>query len=270
MLNSSSALQVRALIVFTLVLCVHAAPSWAAKEAPHANVGQSIAHPLTRFDLRLKYQDLHGNQEASLLEARLERPFQFENKWTLNARLSMTGWWSDISHDADDGAEYHIGTGDLHTQLFFIAPAMGRTSIGFGVRNYFPVATEDQFGFGKYRMAPFFVVQRQSTWLPAGSFYGLGIRNEFSIAGDRRHEDVNRLQIVPSLTVVLPRQSFVTLFPEIVIDWERDNGAFVPLDVEVGRKYAPDRAASLRLQVPLINDLDSYDWTLEVRWSMFF
>ena len=81
---------------------------------------------------------------------------------------------------------------------------------------------------------------------------------------------MNELQIVPVLTVLLPRQSFVTLFPEITVDWEHDNHVFVPFDLEVGRKYASDRAASLRLQLPLVNQTHAYEWVLEARWSFFF
>lgn len=234
------------------------------------NVGQSIAHPLSRFDLRFKYEQFRGGDQAEIMEARLERPFDLPNAWKLNTRVSMTGWVSDLpSADNPDGGTV-VGTGDLQTQLFFIAPPVGATTIGFGWRNYFPLASADQFGKGAYRMAPLLVVQRQASWLPAGSFFGLGVRNDFSISADRAHPKVNELQIVPIVTVLLPHQSFVTLFPEIVIDWEHDNHAFVPFDFEVGRKYASDRAASIRLQVPLVNQTHAYEWAVEARWSWFF
>lgn len=253
-----------------VVLCVASACCAGAPLEHKNNVGQSIAHPLARFDLRLRYQDMPGHAEGTLLEARLDKPLPLIKGWTLNTRLNLTGWISDLAGSDNPSAHYVAGMGDLYTQLFLVAPALGQTSVGFGTRSYFPTAGQDQFGFGKYRLAPFVVVQRELTSLPAGSFYGLGLRNEFSFAGDDAREDINRLQIVPILTLAFPQQTFVTLFPEIVIDWQRDNGVFLPFDIEVGRKYAADRAVSLRMQVPLMNEVHNYDWTVEARWSMFF
>ena len=234
------------------------------------NVGQSVAHPLSRFDLRVRYMAFEDHKEAEVLEARLEHPVDLEGGWKLNTRVVLSGWVTDFPSGDNRGADYSAGVGDLYTQLFFIAPAIGATTIAVGWRNYFPTASEDQFGKGKYRCAPLVVVQRAANWISPGSFYGLGLRNDFSFAGDRAHRKVNELQVVPVVTVMLPHQSFVTLFPERVIDWQQDNRLFVPLDVEVGRKYAANRAASLRLQVPLLNELQPYEWAVEARWSVFF
>ena len=243
----------------------------AASDRPHGeNLGQNPAHPVSRFDLRAKYEDLPGGFEATVFEARLEHPFALPRGWTLNARAQFKGWVGNpVSGDNPDGA-YSAAAGDTMTQLFLIAPAAGRTIVGFGLRNFFPTAGADQFGLGRWRVAPFVVVQRPADWLPAGSFYGLGLRHESSVGGPHDRPDVDQLQIVPIVTVVLPRQAFVTLFPEIIVDWEHDGGVLVPFDLECGRKYAPDRAVSLRLQAPFADDLDSYDWTLEARWSLFF
>ena len=239
-------------------------------ERHDVNVGQSVAHPLSRFDLRARYMAFEGDSEAEIVEARLEHPVSLDAGWTLNTRVVVAGWVTNLSSHDNRRGDYSAGIGDLSTQLFLIAPTAGKTTLGFGLRNNFPTAGADQFGRGKYRVAPLLVVQRSANWISPGSFYGLGIRNDFSIAGDHGHRKVNELQLVPIVTVLLPQQSFVTLFPEIVIDWELDNRVFVPLDLEVGRKYAANQAASLRMQLPLVNDLHNYEWTMELRWSLFF
>ena len=257
-------------VLALLCSCGVAAGAARAATEQDANVGQSVAHPLSRFDLRVRYMAFEGDREAELVEARLEHPFSVAAGWKLNTRVVLAGWVTDFpSHDNREG-DYSAGIGDLYTQLFFIAPSAGDTSIGFGVRNYFPTAGEDQFGKGKYRVAPLVVVQRMANAISPGSFFGLGLRNDFSVAGDHAHRKVNELQIVPVLTVMLPHQSFVTLFPEIVVDWQQHNRVFVPFDLEVGRKYAANQAASVRLQLPLVNELRNYEWTMELRWSMFF
>lgn len=251
-------------LLSSLALTAPAAPG------PDANTGQSVAHPLSRFDLRLRYMAFEGDQQAELIEARVEHPFALASGWKLNTRMVIAGWVTDVPSTDNRSGQYSAGIGDLATQLFFIAPSAGDTTLGFGLRNSFPTAGADQFGRGKYRVAPLVVVQRTANWISPGSFYGLGLRNDFSVAGDHGHRDVNELQLVPVVTLALPRQSFITLFPEIVIDWEQHNRVFVPFDVEVGRKYAAQQAASLRVQVPLLNELHTYEWTMELRWSMFF
>ena len=251
-------------------LCLVLATGQAYAVQPRDNVGQSIAHPLTRADLRLKYFDFAHQRRGLQMDARVERPFDLAHGWKVTARVSMTGWISDEPSSDNPRGDVEAGTGDLFTQVFFVAPPLGLNTLGFGGRNFFPTAGAEQFGRSRYRFAPFVVYQRQSTVLPAGSFYGLGVRYEFSYAGDRDFDKVDELQVVPVLTVLLPRQTFITLFPEIVIDFEHGEGAFVPLDLEFGRKYTPNRAASVRMQVPLKDDLERYDWAVELRWSMFF
>lgn len=251
------------------VLCLHPA-ALSAAGGHENNVGQSVAHPVSRFDLRVRYMAFAGDSAAEVLEARLEHPFDLAAGWKLNTRVVMSAWVTDFPSGDNRAGDYTAGTGDLYTQLFLIAPSIGDTSIGFGWRNYFPSAGEDQFGKGKYRCAPLVVVQRMANWISPGSFYGLGLRNDFSVAGDRAHRNINELQVVPVVTVMLPRQSFVSVFPEIVIDWQQDNRLFVPLDLEVGRKYAANQVGSVRVQLPLVNELHNYEWTLEFRWSMFF
>lgn len=264
--------RVRGAAVLTLLLHGLGLTAGLARAAePHdANVGQSVAHPLSRFDLRVRYMAFEADSGAEVVEARIEHPVSLAAGWKLNTRVVIAGWVTDLpSHDNRDG-DQSAGVGDLSTQLFFIAPNTGETTIGFGLRNNFPTAGADQFGKGKYRVAPLLVIQRTADWISPGSFYGLGVRNDFSVAGDHGHRKVNELQLVPVLTVMLPRQSFVTFFPEIVIDWELDNRVFVPIDVEVGRKYAANQAASVRVQLPLVNELHNYEWTMELRWSLFF
>ena len=250
--------------------CGLAAEAARAADGQDANVGQSVAHPLSRFDLRVRYMAFAGDRDAQLVEARLEHPFSLAAGWKLNTRTVIAGWVTDFPSRDNHNGDYSAGIGDFYTQLFFIAPSAGDTSLGFGLRNYFPTAGEDQFGKGKYRLAPLVVVQRMANWISPGSFYGVGLRNDFSVAGDHAHRKVNELQLVPVLTVMLPHQSFVTLFPEIVVDWQQHNRVFVPFDLEVGRKYAAHQAASVRLQLPLVNELHTYEWTMELRWSMFF
>ena len=119
----------RALCLSTVV----SMPSAQAADEHQDNVGQSVAHPLSRFDLRFKYMDFAGDQAATVMEARFEHPFDLPRNWKLNTRVNLSGWVGDLrSRDNLDG-RVEAGTGDLYTQLFFIAPPIGRTSIAFEI-----------------------------------------------------------------------------------------------------------------------------------------
>ena len=53
------------------------------------NMGQDITKPLTRFDLRLKYQDLPNDKTAEYMTLRMDKPFVLENKWVLGTRFDV-------------------------------------------------------------------------------------------------------------------------------------------------------------------------------------
>ena len=241
-----------------------------AGDEVHENLGQSAAHPLSRFDLRTKYANLTAGRAAMVLTARLDRPFRLRSGWKLNTRVNMTGIVSDLPSSDNPAGDVIAGTGDLFTQLLLIMPKVGNTSFGFGGRFSFPTAAQDQLGSGKYRIAPIALALHFPGWMSAGSFFGLGLRNELSYTGDGDREDVNELQLVPIVNIALPDSAFLSFFPHIRVDWEHDNRVFVPMDIEYGRKFTANRAASLRFQVPIIDDLDPYDWAIEARFSFFF
>ncbi len=75
---------------------------------------------------------------------------------------------------------------------------------------------------------------------------------------------------MPILNLALPDSAFLSFFPQIRFDREHDNGLFVPLDIEYGRKFSKNLAAGPRLELPVLDDLPPYDWTIEARLSFFF
>jgi hypothetical protein len=45
---------------------------------------------------------------------------------------------------------------------------------------------------------------------------------------------------------------------------------FVPADVMIGKKFGSSMVASLQLEVPIVDDLPSYNVKLEARIGFFF
>lgn len=234
------------------------------------NLGQNATRPRSRLDLRIKYQQIKSDVELVKLTARFDQPFAIGNGWKLNTRVSQGFFFSDLPSSDNIDRETEEGFGDLLTQAFFIPPSDGNISFGFGLRAVFPTATQDQSGSGKYSLVPIGVMLYFPTWLPAGSFIGLGIRDEIGFGGDGDRADIHELQIVPVVNIRLPRKSFVSFFPTIRRDWKDDQDVFFPFDLEFGRAIGKGKVWSLRLQAPMVNEQNRYDWTLEARVTFLF
>jgi hypothetical protein len=234
------------------------------------NLGQTATRPRSRLDLRVKYQQINSDVELVKLTARVDHPISIGNGWILNTRVSQGFFFSDLPSSDNLDREMEEGFGDLLTQAFFIPPSNGNVSFGFGLRAVFPTATQDQLSRGKYRLVPIGVILHFPTWLPRGSFVGLGIRDEIGFGGDADRDDFHELQIVPVANIRLPGNSFVSFFPTIRRDWKGDHDMFFPFDLEFGRAIGKGKVGSLRLQAPMINEQNRYDWTLEARVTFLF
>jgi hypothetical protein len=81
-----------------------------------------------------------GDSEAAVLEACLEHPVDLGAGCKLNTRVVVTGWVTDVPGRDNRDAAYVAGTGELSSHLFFIAPAVGDTGIGPGLRDDFGIA----------------------------------------------------------------------------------------------------------------------------------
>ncbi|HCU90700.1 MAG TPA: hypothetical protein DGR97_12190 [Gammaproteobacteria bacterium] len=234
------------------------------------NLGQDATRPRSRLDLRVQYQQVESDVELVRLTARIDQPITIGNGWKLNTRVSQGFFFSDLPSSDNIDRETEEGFGDLLTQAFFIPPSDSNVSFGFGLRAIFPTATQDQLGSGKYSLVPIGVVLHFPTWLASGSFIGVGVRNQVGFGGDKDRKDINELQIAPIVNIRLPRKSFVSFFPTIRRDWKNQNDVFVPFDLAFGRAIGRGKIGSLRLQVPLIDKQNRYDWTLEARVTFLF
>ena len=105
-----------------LVTILIAAPLW-AQEKEEVNTGQDPTKPLTRFDLRLKYQDtMIKDREQFITTPRLDKPIPLVGGWLLSTRFDLPLVYNDIpSRDNKDG-DGEFGLGDLLTQFLFIKP----------------------------------------------------------------------------------------------------------------------------------------------------
>jgi len=237
------------------------------------NTGQDPLKPLTRFDIRVKYQNLPDDHNNWILTLRMDKPIRLENKWMVSLRFDMPLMWSDLpntyKNDRNPENNYNFGIGDFFTKVMFITPPGNRRSYGFGFQAMFPTASNDQFGSGKYTISPIVAGLYYPECLAKGSYAGLLLRNEFSYAGDDYRDDINQLVIQPALNINFPGKWFVTMAPEIRLSWHSGQW-FVPFDITAGKLVTPATVMSIEYKAGLIKDYPLYDYELEFRIGFFY
>jgi len=223
--------------------------------------------------LRLKYRDLPNDDQSLLTTFRLDTPVVLGGGALLAFRLDMPLVLTDRSGPDNPDGDSRFGSGDFLSQFFLISPLQGpsrRFRFGVGAQMLWPTASRDEIGTGKYQLAPSVIGLYFPPQLGKGSFAALIIRDFFSYAGDDRRRDIHELSVQPGLSVNLPHRWFVSMFPDIRVNWEDDARAFVPFNLELGRIFAGNAIGSVTLDVPIMDDYQVYEWQVELRLGLFF
>ena len=85
---------------------------------------------------------------------------------------------------------------------------------------YFPAATDESLGSGKWSMGPSAIVIAK----PGPTVIGALVSNAWSFAGDDEAADVNSFMLQPIFNYNLPRQWYLTSVPTITANWEAEDG----------------------------------------------
>ncbi len=244
-----------------------------AAQAEDTSPRRDPASPRSRFDLRLKYRDLADDDYSATTTFRLDTPVLLDGGWLLALRFDLPLVLTDRPGPDNPDGDTQFGSGDFLSQFFFVSPPQGqakRFRFGLGAQLLWPTASHDEMGTGKYQAAPSIVGIYYTPQLGRGSFAALVLRDFFSYAGNGDRRDIHELSVQPGLNINLPRQWFVSLFPDIRINWEDGAKAFVPFDLEVGKIIAGNVITSVTLDVPIVDDYALYDWQVEFRLGFFF
>jgi hypothetical protein len=124
------------------------------------------------------------------------------------------------SKPASGGAGRTTGLGDIDLQTIFV-PSRARQLIwGVGPSIYFPTATDDRLGSGKWSIGP---VAAAGFWAAPFHIIVL-VQNVWSFAGDSARSDVNQLTLQPKLHYNLPDAWAIGSEPSITADWTAPSG----------------------------------------------
>lgn len=240
-------------------------------EEQEANNGQDPTRPLTRVDVRYKYQDLAGEPEQHLVTLRADKPFVLAPAWQLALRADLPLAYNNVPSPDNPGGDWEAGLSDILVQALLIKGLDQRSAVAFGAQLIFPTASQDQFGTGKYQIVPTAAYRLALPEITPGSFGALLVRYAVDYAGDDRRAGIGELSVAPILNVSLPDRWFVTLFPGDAIKYNtKTEKWWVPLDVMVGRLLTPRMVGSVQVTVPLVKDYHLFDFAVEARLGFFF
>jgi len=258
-------------LLICLVIAMGAVPLMAQEKDKEVNTGQDFTKPLTRFDIRYKYQDLSGDYENSILTARVDKPFLLGSGWQLALRADLPYMWSDVpSKDNPPPGENQNGFSDFLVQALVITPTSGKWTAGFGTQVIFPTAEKAQMGTGKYQLLPTAGIKYDlGDWMK-GAWAICLVRHAVDIASDDDDRPyVNQTYIQPILNIMLPKLWFLTFAPESRYDWRTENW-HVPFDILVGKMITKQIVASVEYKTAIVDDLPLYDQEVEFRVGFFF
>ncbi len=252
-----------------LALC--AFPSGAQERSGELNPGQDFTKPLTRLDLRLKYQQVqHGDSRSTFATARADIPFDLEGGWEFALRADLPYGWSDVPSGGNPEGASERGIADALVQGLLIAPVGGRWAYGFGAQVIFPTASKESLGTGKYQLLPTVGLKYDLGNWSRGTWCAALVRHAFDVAskdGDRPY--VSQTYLQPIVHLMLPRLWFLTFAPEARYDW-REERWFVPFDLMVGKMITANLVVSLEYKNAIVDDLPLFSQELEGRIGFLF
>jgi len=212
------------------------------------SINNDIANPVHRLDHFLENTRSPGGVNTWTSKLRYERPFDLENFWKIALRVELPV----VTSNDNPSSLYATGLGDTQFQGVVSKELDARQGIGFGVRFWAPTASADEFGNGRWRMAPSAGYRYNLPELSDGSFFQFLARYQFDFAGDPKRSHTSNLQFAPSLNVGLPQGWSMTLFPSTDIRYDfMKQQWFVPFDLEIARQWNHNFLTGVEIGVPL-------------------
>lgn len=237
------------------------------------NNGQDVTRPLSRFDMRIQGQNGVGDQDGNTatLTFRVDSAIPLRSEWQLGLRLDAPFQSFRCPHHNEKHPCYNSNhMDDSLMQLFIITPNYGRWCFAAGFKMIFPTAGRNlEIGNGKYQFLPSAAFRCDWNELSEGSYFGVIVREDWSVAGYSSAPRISRSYLQPFLNINLPCKWFINSSPELFYDWVSHQW-FIPLDLMVGKMITPKLIVSLEYEYGLVYGYRNYRNQLEFRIGIFF
>jgi hypothetical protein len=210
-------------------------------------ISNDITKPIHRLDYFLENTQSPGGAQSWTSKLRYERPFELGDSWKLALRVEFP---IVTTNDTQSGL-FATGFGDTQFQGVISKELDARQGVGFGVRFWAPTASGDEFGNGRWRMAPSAGYRYSLPELSDGSYFQFLARYQFDFAGDPNRSHTSNLQFAPSLNIGLPEGWSATLFPSTDIRYDfMKQQWFVPFDLEIAKQWNENLLTGVEIGFP--------------------
>jgi hypothetical protein len=176
----------------------------------------------------------------------------------MNLRLKVPVIWTDVTGSGD------WGIGDLSLRYNWLAKITQSYGLLVGAEVVADTASEDFMGRGKWTAAP---LATFALFLSKNMIFAPTYQHNFSFAGDSDRADVNESVLDFYFVITADdKQSWVTIDPTIVIDWENDQNTPATLEVQYGWKAGElfGGAFNMYIQPGIgIGQDRPYEWNIE-------
>lgn len=226
----------------------------------NGRVVEIFPYPLRKFAyISPRYDRL--NLENDLFVESYYTRLLVTSKGNLHLRLDLP---LGRTNATDDGS-IDFGLQDI---AFRFTQLLGRAEnvfFGYYVRFYFPTATQESLGSGKFQADPGWGFAYFFPGLKGSVMFAVDYR--FSYAGDRSRPDISVLGIAPNIDY-WGKRWYIGYYPTYTYDFNKDVFDF-PLDVEAGYFLTSRIVLSAEYIQPLLsNRTYENEFTLKLRFSI--
>lgn len=243
-------------------------------QAYDLNNGEDITRPITRVDLRARFQDGASSQKGKTftLTARSDMAITLKSLWQIGLRadLPVEVFWCPRSCCNCTSCYNSRRMGDSLFQIFFITPAKNKWTFALGSKFIFPTAGRNlEIGDGKYQILPSAAMKYDLSDWSDGAYAGILFRQAWSYAGHPSAPRINQTFIQPFFNLNLPNAWFLNSSPELFYDW-RTQHWFIPFDLMIGKLIHEKYVVSLEYEAAIVDDYPNYTQQIEFRIGAFF
>ena len=243
----------RVAAVLFICFCFMAGTLSAVEKSDDVNTGKDITKPLAHFDIQEIYQNLTTGKDAynTVLNFRIDKSITLNKEgWKLSARLALP-----VVASGDNAfLQNKSGISDLLNQFVLTAPQGTKNwTFAVGTQNIFPTASENGMGSGRYLILPFIGAKIELKEISNGSFVMVVLGNCFDAGGDDSMDKINYFGVLPVVNIALPHNTFVTLAPEIRVNWESRNSTSMPFDISFGKVINKTVIVSIDYKTPILD-----------------
>ena len=247
--------RVRSVLLLTVMASTVASGASAQQTVEGTNetsINNDITKPIHRLDYFMEYMETTGGVKILTPKLRYERPFDLNDAWKLALRVELAAVSTNDAGGSNLPGSFATGLGDTQFQAVLSKELDARQGVGFGARFWAPTATGDEFGNGRWRLAPGIGYRYSLPELSKDSYFQLVTRYQFDFAGDPSRSHTSNLQFGPTLNIAFSDGLSVALFPSTDIRYNfMTQEWFVPFDFEIAKQWNKKFLTGIEIGVPL-------------------